>query len=71
MNHNSCIKVNSGKGDCLLYKGNETVISLKKQRNSGSCLNKSSVKVTYVPSVVVKVLELVLTNDKGFLRSLN
>jgi hypothetical protein len=43
MNHNSRMKVDSGKGDRLSYKGNETAISLGKRRNSGSCPNESSV----------------------------
>jgi hypothetical protein len=43
MNRTSCIKVDSSKGNRLLYKGNETAISLGKQRNSGSCPNESSV----------------------------
>jgi hypothetical protein len=43
MNRTGCMKVDSGKGNRLSYKGNETAISLGKRRNSGSCPNESSV----------------------------
>jgi hypothetical protein len=43
MNHNSRIKVDSGKDNRLSYKGNKTAISLGKQRNSRSCPNGSSI----------------------------
>jgi hypothetical protein len=57
MNHNSRMKVDSGKGDRLSYEGNETAISLGKRRNSGSCPNESSVeRWRSVPGVVVGLI---------------